>query len=58
VPIVPVLAIGGGEVSHVALQHAADLREARADVRPEEAGQVEPTEIWLLREDGNIDSQR
>jgi hypothetical protein len=57
-PIVPVLAIGDGDVSDRALAHAADVRQALASARSSESGRVEPMEIWLLRPDGNIRSRR
>lgn len=53
-PVVPVLAIGPGDVSEVAIRHATDLRAALADLRPAEAGVAAATEIWRLDEEGNV----
>jgi hypothetical protein len=54
VPIVPVLAIGPGKVSDVALRHAKELRSAVGGLSPVEAEVVAPTEIWRLDEQGDV----
>jgi hypothetical protein len=56
--VVPVLAIGPGEASEVALQHATELRAALEDLRPDEAGATAKTEIWRLDDRGNVTAKR
>lgn len=57
VPIVPVVAIGPGEVSPRALKHAVELRDALVGLAPSEAGATEQTEIWRLNVDGDIEAK-
>lgn len=57
VPILPVLALGAGEVSKRALEHATELRDSLSDLNPSEAGATEATEIWRLRPDGDIEEK-
>jgi hypothetical protein len=54
VSVVPVLAIGTGKASAVAVDHAISLRDALAQLDPAEAGKTAPTEIWWLGADGNV----
>lgn len=57
VSVVPVLAIGAGEASAVAVEHAIALRDALAQLDPVGAGRTAPTEIWRLGTDGNVDER-
>lgn len=56
-PVVPVLAVGAGPASQVALQHAMELRDALTALDQAEAGRTAPTEIWRLGADGNVDER-
>jgi hypothetical protein len=53
-PVVPVLAIGPGELTRKRREHALDLRDALAGVRGEEAGRTSAIEIWRLDGVGNV----
>jgi hypothetical protein len=57
VSVVPVLAIGAGEASKVAVEHAIALRDSLAQLDPVEAGKTAPTEIWRLGAGGNVDER-
>jgi hypothetical protein len=57
VSVVPVLAIGAGEASAVAVEHAVALRDSLAQLDPVEAGKTALTEIWRLGADGNVDER-
>ncbi|MEX1263856.1 MAG: hypothetical protein WEE66_07970 [Actinomycetota bacterium] len=57
VSVVPVLAIGVGVASSVAVEHAIALRDALAQLDPAEAGKTAPTEIWRLGTDGNVNER-
>jgi hypothetical protein len=56
-PVVPVLAVGPGDVSPKRLVHALELRTALARLRASEAGVTEAIEIWRLRSDGDVDEK-
>jgi hypothetical protein len=55
VTVVPVLAIGAGQVPTVALEHAVELRDALLGLDQAEAGGAAATEIWRLDADGNVE---
>lgn len=57
VPVVPVLALGPGEIAPKRLQHALELRDHLTDLDTTEAGVTSAIEIWQLRADGNVDEQ-
>ena len=54
-PVVPVLAIGHGQVWPRAREHALELRDALTGLAPSEAGATTGTEIWCLGPDGNVE---
>jgi hypothetical protein len=56
-PVVPVLALGPGEISGKRLEHTLALREALAGLQTAEAGATSAVEIWRLRADGNMVEQ-